>query len=119
MNSSKSARVALRLKLLEEERAIQQRELEAEMKALQLERKAIREKYKLLEEQLAEEEDNESHHSRISRRASMQRVNLWVEEQKEKDIISGSAAAVVAIYIIQPIAVSCQRTAKGRPAGKR
>lgn len=95
MNSSKSARVALRLKLLEEERAIQQRELEAEMKALQLERKAIREKYKLLEEQLAEEEDNESHHSRISRRASMQRVNLWVEEQKEKDIISGSAAAVV------------------------
>lgn len=49
---SKSALIALKLKQLEEERAIQQRALEAEKRALALERKAMEAKYRLLKEQL-------------------------------------------------------------------
>lgn len=48
-----STRIALRIKQLEEERAIQQREWEFERKAIERERNVIQEKYRLLQEQLS------------------------------------------------------------------
>ncbi|XP_055548828.1 uncharacterized protein LOC129732209 [Wyeomyia smithii] len=87
-SSSKSARIGLRIQQLEEERAIQQRELEAERKALEQERKAIQEKYRLLEEQLSNTRDDVSSGSRVSRQLSMGRVRN--EQMKE-----GAAAEAV------------------------
>lgn len=75
-SSNKSARIALQLKKLEEERAIQQRALDA---AVQLDKKMLEAKYSLLEEQLEEEEEIGSHRSRISHRENQQRVKQWVE----------------------------------------
>ncbi|XP_062698531.1 uncharacterized protein LOC134284166 [Aedes albopictus] len=49
---SKPARALIRLKQLQEERAIQQREIALEMRILALEQKAMEEKYRLLEQQL-------------------------------------------------------------------
>ncbi|XP_062714250.1 uncharacterized protein LOC109412129 [Aedes albopictus] len=51
--SRRSAHIALRLQQLQEERAIQQREWQAEMKAIEQERIALKTKYKLLEEEFA------------------------------------------------------------------
>ncbi|XP_062713093.1 uncharacterized protein LOC134290091 [Aedes albopictus] len=51
--SRRSAHIALRLQQLQEERAIQQREWQAEMKAIEQERIALKAKYDLLEQELA------------------------------------------------------------------
>lgn len=50
--SKNSDRIALRLRLLDDEREIQQREIEMEKRALALERKILSEKYRLLELQI-------------------------------------------------------------------
>ncbi|XP_062533331.1 uncharacterized protein LOC134202286 [Armigeres subalbatus] len=52
-SNENSTRIAIRLQLLEAERAIQQREWEATKRAIEQERKAMLQKYKLLEERLA------------------------------------------------------------------
>ncbi|XP_062713928.1 LOW QUALITY PROTEIN: uncharacterized protein LOC109405403 [Aedes albopictus] len=50
--SRASARLALRLRQINEERAIQQREIEMERRAFAFERKVLNEKYRLLEQQI-------------------------------------------------------------------
>lgn len=50
--SKESARLALQLRQIHEERAIQQRAIEIESRAFALERKILEEKYKLLEQQI-------------------------------------------------------------------
>nr|XP_029714421.1 uncharacterized protein LOC109409272 [Aedes albopictus] len=50
--SKESARLALQLRQIHEERAIQQRAIEIERRAFALERKILEEKYKLLEQQI-------------------------------------------------------------------
>ncbi|XP_062712316.1 uncharacterized protein LOC115269769 [Aedes albopictus] len=93
-SSSSSARISLRLKQIEEERAIQQREWEAEKRALENERKAMQEKYKLLEDQLAERE-NATRRSQVSRPSSMRRVSAWVENLVESQEVEGAVGGVV------------------------
>lgn len=79
-SSSSSARAALRLQQLEEERAIQQREWEAEKRALDHEKKSIQQKYKLLEEQLMDmDRANGSSRSQVSHRSNMQYLSSWAE----------------------------------------
>lgn len=46
----KSARYALRMRQLQEERAIQQREIDMEKRALAIEREILKTKYELLEQ---------------------------------------------------------------------
>lgn len=53
-SNNSSTRIALRLRQIEEERAIQKRENEAEMRAIAQEKSAVQEKYRLLEEQLVQ-----------------------------------------------------------------
>lgn len=115
-SSSSSARITLRLKQLEEERAIQQREWEAEKRALEQERKAVQEKFRLLEEQLDECRGNRS---RVSRRANVQRVTQWVDLQtpgvaeEEEGAVGGTPAVgapgdahTVGVTTVPPPAVS-------------
>ncbi|XP_062701069.1 uncharacterized protein LOC115260805 isoform X1 [Aedes albopictus] len=52
LSSRKSARFALRMRQIDEDRAIQQRQIELEKRALALERKILAEKYRLLEQKI-------------------------------------------------------------------
>nr|XP_029734212.1 uncharacterized protein LOC109432723 [Aedes albopictus] len=65
---NKSAQIELRLKQLAEKRALQQREIEAQRRMFALERKAVQEKYALLEKQLIEKRSNDKNRCQMSRR---------------------------------------------------
>lgn len=91
-SSGKSARIALKLQKLEEERAIQQRILEAERRAIEQDRKLMQEKYNLLEEQLEEDRENASVRSRVSQRSNDQRVKLWVDNHAMEGAVGGVPA---------------------------
>ncbi|XP_062550942.1 uncharacterized protein LOC134215820 [Armigeres subalbatus] len=70
--SSRTARIELQLKQLEEQRDIEKRELEAE-------KRFLRAKYELLQSKLTEEDDDRrSDRSRLSRKTSMQQVKQWL-----------------------------------------
>ncbi|XP_062702166.1 uncharacterized protein LOC134285450 [Aedes albopictus] len=117
-SSSNAARIALRLKRIEEERAIQRREWEAEKRAFELEKKAfehekkvVQEKYRLLEEQLAERVDG-SRRSQVSRRSSMRRVSSWVENLSTNPELEGAVGGAVPRKLEAEGAVD--RTAQGK-----
>lgn len=81
------------MKLIEEERAIQQREWEAEKRVFEQEKKAMQEKYRLLEEQLAAKEDG-SRRSQVSRRSSMRRVGAWIQNLSENPDLEGAVGGL-------------------------
>ncbi|XP_055623085.1 uncharacterized protein LOC129766537 [Toxorhynchites rutilus septentrionalis] len=83
--TNRSAQIALRLKKLEEERAIQQRAAEAEKRAIEQERKLMQEKFALMEEQLEDEREKASNRSQVSRRSREQRVTEWVQQQSSDE----------------------------------
>ncbi|XP_055633463.1 uncharacterized protein LOC129773833 [Toxorhynchites rutilus septentrionalis] len=83
--TNRSAQIALRLKKLEEERAIQQRAAEAEKRAIEQDRKLMQEKFALMEEQLEDEREKASNRSQVSRRSREQRVTEWVQQQSSNE----------------------------------
>lgn len=90
--SRKHAHIAIQLQKIDEERAIQQREMEAEKRALAAERKAMVEKYKLLERQLLGASYDVSHQNRLSRRSRQKCLHQWDEQQSPKNTTSEEEA---------------------------
>ncbi|XP_055643771.1 uncharacterized protein LOC129779977 [Toxorhynchites rutilus septentrionalis] len=104
-----SARVALKLKLLEEQNAIELREIE-------IRKEFLRQKYALIEQQIDDMCDNTSQRSKVSRRSSRKRVEQWIQDA---DQVEGADVREKpergAASLEQPKDTRISRTTDGKP----